>query len=434
MTTLLIRGGRIVDPATDTDAVGDLFIRDGRIADLPTGEVTADRTIDASGMIVCPGLIDAHVALREPGFDEDETIRSGTAAALAGGFTTIGCLPDTNPPVDNRASAEFVTLQAERAGNCHVVPLGAVTKKLAGEELAEIGQLIDGGAAAFSDGKRPIANSEVMRRALQYTRMFGKAILHHPQVPELAHGGVMHEGHYSMLLGLRGIPAAAEEIMVRRDIALAEDTGGHVHLMAVSSRSSIDEIRQARERGVNVTADVTPHHLALTDESLQTYDSHYKVDPPLRPRDHVMALIDALKDDTIKLISSDHQPYASEKKVCELDLAPSGICGLETLLPLCIGTLIRSGHLSWPQFISKVTVGPAKLLGLAERGTLAVGSIADVTIVDPDVEWTINAQAFQSMSRNTPFDGRTVHGRAQYTIVGGDVRYECRENVGADAR
>ena len=432
MTTLLIRGGRIIDPATGTDVVGDLFIRDGVIDHVPSEEFRADRTIDAAGLIVCPGLIDAHVALREPGFDEDETIQSGTAAALAGGFTTIGALPDTSPPVDNRASAEFVTLQAERAGNCQVVPLGAVTKRLAGEELAEIGQLIDGGAVAFSDGKRAIANSEVMRRALQYTRMFEKPILHHPQVPELAQGGVMHEGHYSMLLGLRGIPAAAEEIMVRRDIALAEHTGGHVHLMAISSRGSIDEIRQARERGVHVTADVTPHHLTLTDESLQTYDAHYKVDPPLRPRDHVMALIDALKDDTIKLISSDHQPHASEKKVCELDLAPCGICGLETLLPICIVTLIRSGHLSWMQFIEKVTVGPAKLLGLTDRGTLAVGTVADVTVIDPDVEWTIDALQFQSMSRNTPFDGRTVQGRARYTIVGGDVRYECA--VPADAR
>ncbi|MGD9855559.1 MAG: dihydroorotase family protein, partial [Planctomycetaceae bacterium] len=324
MPSFVIRGGRIIDPAHQRDEFADLVVVDGRIVRSGTPVSTPVETIDATGLIVCPGLIDARVSLREPGFEEDETIQTGTASAIAGGFTTIGCMPDTEPVVDTRASAEFVTLQAGRADNCRVVPLGAVTKRHAGEELAEMAQLVAGGAAAFTDGKRPIANSEVMRRALQYAGMLNRAVLHHPQVPELVAGGVMHDGFYSTKLGLRGMPAAAEEIMVRRDIALAELAGSRIHLMAVSSRNSVDEIRQAQQRGVAVTADVTPHHLALTDACLESYDSNFKVDPPLRTREHIDALIDGLQDGTIDVICSDHQPYAQEKKDREIDLVPFG--------------------------------------------------------------------------------------------------------------
>jgi dihydroorotase len=422
MSTLLIRGGRIIDPANQRDAGGDLLIVDGRIADPGAKVGTPDEVLDAAGLIVCPGLIDVRVALREPGFEEDETIHSGTRAALAGGFTTIGSLPDTEPVVDTRAAAEFVSRQAERAGHCRVVPLGAVTKKHAGEELAEMGQLVDGGAGAFTDGKQPIANSEVMRRALQYAAMFDRAILHHPQVPELVAGGIMHDGFYSTKLGLHGMPAAAEEIMVRRDIALAEHTGGRIHLMGLSSKNSVDEVRQARQRGIRVTADVTPHHLALTDACLETYNSNYKVDPPLRTQPHIDALIEGLQDGTIEIISSDHQPLAEEKKWVELDQVPFGIVGLETLLPICVQTLISPGLLTWLQLIAKLTTGPAALLNL-ETGTLSPGSIADVTLIDPKVEWTIDASQFASRSRNTPFDGQTVQGRAVCTIVGGEIRY-----------
>ena len=319
MGTLLIRGGRIVDPASNRDAFDDLLIVDGRIAERASSTEDADETIDASGLLVCPGLIDARVSLREPGFEEDETIETGTAAAIAGGFTTIGCMPDTEPVVDTRASAEFVNLLAERASNCRVVPLGAVTKRHAGEELAEMAQLVDGGAVAFTDGKRPIANSEVMRRALQYAGMLNRAVLHHPQVPELVAGCLIHDGFYSTKLGLRVMPAAAEEIMVRRDIALAELSGSRIHLMGVSSKHSVDEIRQAQQRGVAVTADVTPHHLALTDACLESYDANYKVDPPLRTREHIDALIDGLQDGTLEIICSDHQPYSQEKKHREID-------------------------------------------------------------------------------------------------------------------
>lgn len=420
MSTLLITGGRVIDPATGRDGVKDLWLADGRIADGPCGR--ADQTIDAAGLIVCPGLIDPRVALGEPGNEEDETIASGTAAALAGGFTSIGATPGPQSAVDGRAGAEFVKLQGERARHCHVFALGSVTKRHEGQELAEMGQLLDGGAVAFTEGKQAIRNSEVMRRALQYAGMWDRPILHHPQVPELNAGGVMHEGEQSVMLGLRGMPAAAEEIMVRRDIALAELTGGWVHLMAISSKNSVDEIRQARARGITVTADVTPHHLLLTDESLRSYDSNYKVDPPLRTREHIDALIDGLKDGAIDVICSDHQPQAEEKKVCELDLAPFGMIGLETLIPQCIAALIEPGHLDWPALIRTLTVGPAGLLHIP-KGTLAPGADADVVIIDPKLRWTIDPAAFASKSRNTPLGGREVCGRAVCTIVSGEVRY-----------
>lgn len=426
MTTLLIQNGRIIDPAYHVDKVGDLLVVDGRIAESSHVTGAVNQTIDATGLIVCPGLIDCHVSFREPGYEEDETIETGAAAALAGGFTTVACLPETSPVIDNRASAEFIVRQGERAGRCRVLPLGAVTRSSDGQELAEIGQLIDGGAVAFSDGKRPIANAEIMRRALQYTRMWDKPILHHAQVPELVQGGVMHEGFQSTVFGLRAMPAAAEEIMVQRDIALVEATGGRVHLMCLSSRRSVEKVRQAIGWGLNVSADVTPHHLLLTDECLQGYDTNFKVDPPVRTAEHRQALIEGLQDETIGIISSDHQPVAEEKKSREIDQAPFGAIGLETLLPLCVEALVQPGHLTWLQLLSKLTIGPARLLGL-DAGTLRPGSIADITLIDPQAQWTIDAGAFRSRSRNTPFDGKTVQGQVRYTIVGGEVRFSPQD-------
>lgn len=424
MSTTLIRGGRIIDPSQDIDRTGNLLLRDDRVVGIDTGTSVADNVIDAAGKIVCSGLIDIHAALREPGNEEDETTETGTAAALAGGFTSIACFPDTNPSLDNRGAAEFVFLLADRARNCNVFPLGAVTKRNEGEELAEIGQLVEGGAVALTDGKRPIANTEIMWRALEYARMFDRAVFNSPQVPELVKDGVMHEGYYSTVLGLTGIPAAAESIMVSRDIALAARTQGRLHLMCVSTTVSVDLIRRARQRGVQVTCDVTPHHLALRDAELQSFESCFKVDPPLRPDEHVQSLIEGLKDDTIGIISSDHQPYATEKKDRELDLVPFGIVGLETLLPICIQTLIEPGHLTWPQLVSKLTTGPAALLGI-QKGTLAPGADADVTIIDPEIEWTIDPANFRSKSRNTPFGGRQVKGRAETVIVSGETRYSA---------
>jgi dihydroorotase len=422
MTTLSIQNGRIIDPSQEIDRTGNLLLQDGRVVGIDHENSIADQVIDATGKIVCPGLIDLHVSHREPGNEEDETTATATAAALAGGFTSIACMPDTSPVVDNRAAAEFISLQAERAGHCNVYPLGAVTKNHAGEELAEIGQLVEGGAVAFTGGKQPVANAEIMRRALQYTSMFNCPIFNLPQVPELVERGVMHEGYYSTLLGLRGIPAAAEEIMVGRDIALAELTGGRLHLMCISAAHSVEQIRRAKQRGIHVTAEVTPHHLTLTDECLQSFDANYKVNPPLRTPEHIEALIEGLKDGSIDVICSDHQPWAEEKKIRELDLVPFGIVGLETLLPICIKSLIEPGHLDWPQLITKLTQGPAKVLGIA-KGTLQPGTDADVTIIDPETPWTIDPQQFRSLSRNTPFAGWQVHGRAHTVIVGGDVRY-----------
>ncbi len=435
MSSLLISGGRVIDPANNLDAIADVLIIDGKIAAVtPIGERaggsppvqppdTATRIIDATNLIVSPGFIDTHVSLREPGFEEDECTATGTSAALAGGFTTIAAQSDTHPVVDNRAAAEFIRLQAERARNCRVYPLGAVTKESKGEELAEIGQLVQGGAVGFSDAKRPVANSEVMRRALEYTRMFNRPILHFAMVPELSDGGVMHEGFEATRLGLRGIPAAAQDIMTHRDIALTELTCGRIHLMCVTTIDSVMQIRQAKAQGIQVTADVTPHHLLLTDKVMSSFETMYKCNPPLRSQRHVLALIEGLQDGTLSAITSDHQPLALEKKQVDLDTAPFGICGIETLLPVCIRALIEPGHLTWPQLIARLTTGPAAILGL-KHGTLSVGESADLTLVDPAKTWTVRASRFRSRSRNTPFDGVEFTGKVVKTIVDGEVLFQ----------
>lgn len=432
MTALLIRGGRVIDPASGFDDVADVLIEKGRIAEIRlqgSGDAPADRSVyEATGKIVCPGLIDVHVAFREPGDEEDETTESGSRAALAGGFTTVACLPDTSPAIDTRAAAEFLHHQGERAGNCRVLPIGAVTRNTDGTELAEIGQLVDGGAVALSDGKKTIANAEIMRRALQYAGMFDRAIFNHPQVPELIAGGVMHEGYHSTLLGLRGMPAAAEQMMVYRDVSLAELTGGRLHLMSISTAASVALIRRAKDAGARVTADVAPHHLSLTDAALRSFDSNFKVDPPLRSDDDVAALIEGLKDGTIEILSSDHQPYADEKKAGEILSDPAGATGLETLLPVCIAALIEPEHLTWGQMLATLTVNPATLLGL-DAGTLRPGAIADVAILDPHATWTIDPRNFRSRGRNTPFAGRTVRGRIDATIVAGEIRYDYAQSA-----
>lgn len=423
MSSLLIRGGRVIDASRGLDRVGDILVRDGRIAEIGADLGMADEVLDATDRIVCPGFIDTHVGVRDPGCEEDETTATATAAALAGGFTRIAALPDTLPVVDNASAAEYVVLQAKRAGNCRVHPLGAVTRDHAGQELADLGQLARSGALAFTDSQSAIASAEIMRRALEYARMFDRPIFVHPQDPTLTAGGVMHEGYYSTLLGLRGMPAAAEEILVSRDIALAELTGGRVHLMSISTTSAVEQVRRAKQRGIAVTCDVTPHHLALTDADMQSYDANYKVRPPLRSSDHVASLIAGLTDGTIDAISADHQPCASEKKDRELDQVPFGIVGLETLLPICVKTLIEPQHLSWPQLISRLTSGPASILGLKEAGTLTTGAPGDVTVIDPNAVWTIDPTQFRSKSRNTPFGGWSVRGQIVAVAINGEVRF-----------
>jgi dihydroorotase len=427
MTTLHITNGRVIDPSQNLDQVTDVWIRGEKILGLgPVPGLQADRTLDATGQIVCPGLIDMHVHLREPGREEDETIATGTAAALAGGVTSVACMPNTEPALDSQAAAEFVHLQAVRAGNANVFPVGAITKGRKGEELAEIGGLVEGGAVAFSDESAPIVSAEIMRRALEYCRMFDKAVLSHCEDVELTRDGVMNEGFESMRLGLRGMPPAAEEVMVHRDIALAELTGSRLHILHVSTAGSVDLIRRARRRGVPVSGEACPHHFTLTDKALRAFDSNYKMLPPLRTETDVQALIDGLKDGTLEVIASDHAPHAPEKKMRELTQAPNGIIGLETLLPVCIVALIEPGHLTWPQLVEKLTLNPARVLGI-DRGTLRPEAVADVTIIDPAVEWTIDPNRFQSKSRNTPFAGWKVRGRASTVLVKGQVRLERKD-------
>src|SRR5437588_12335466 len=396
MHTLRIANGRVIDPSQGIDRVTDLWVRGEHILGVgPLAVMQADRVFDATGKIVCPGLIDMHVHLREPGREEDETIETGTAAALAGGIASVACMPNTEPALDNQAAAEFVYLQAERAGNANVFPVGAITKGRQGAELAEIGGLVEGGAVAFTDDGVPVVSAEIMRRALEYCRMFDKAVLVHAEDLELTRGGVMNEGFESMRLGLRGMPAAAEEVMIHRDIELAALTGGRLHILHVSTAGGVELIRRGKQRGVRVSGEACPHHFTLTDKELRRFDSNYKMAPPLRTDADVRALIEGLKDGTLEVIATDHAPHAPEKKMRELDQAPNGVIGLETLLPVCVLALIEPGHLTSPQLVEKLTVNPARVLGI-DRGTLKPGADADVTIIDPQTEWTIDPEKFLS--------------------------------------
>jgi dihydroorotase len=407
------------------DRVTNLLIADGRIAAYDAARTGQENVIDASGMIVAPGLIDMHVHLREPGFEEDETIATGTAAALAGGFTSIACVANTDPPIDTQGAVEFVRGQAARADHCNVFVIACVSKNREGKELAEIGQLVKAGAVAFSDDGAPVYDDELMRRAFEYCLMFDKPVLNHAEIRELTQHGVMHEGLTSLILGLPGIPAAAEDVMTSRDIALAEATGGRLHLMHVSTANSVDALRRAKSRNVRVTAEATPHHFTLTDECLRTFDSNYKMNPPLRGKEHVEAIIAALADGTIDVIATDHAPHAKEKKMQELDQAPFGVVGLETALGLVVTRLIEPGHLDWPAALRKMTIHPAQILGIP-KGTLQIGAEADVTIIDPKVRWKVDPAEFRSKSTNTPFAGWELTGRAAVVIVGGRVKFARR--------
>lgn len=418
MSCILIRNGRVIDPATRHDAVANLWIESGVIAAIGGPDRQATETIDASGKLVCPGLIDMHVHLREPGREEDETIASGCAAAIAGGVTSVACMPNTEPPLDSQSAAEFVIQQARRAGLANVFPVGCLTKGKLGQDLSEMGGLVQGGAVAFTDDGTPVTDSEVMRRAMEYARGLGKAVLSHSEDLALTRGAVMHEGAESLRLGLKGYPAAAEEIMIYREIALAEITGARLHILHVSSARGVELIRWARDKGLPVTGEASPHHLLLNDECLRGFDSNYKMSPPLREKKDSAALVQGLKDGVITVLATDHAPHSVEKKMREIDQAPNGIIGLETFLPTCVKALIEPGHLTWPQMIAMMTLHPAQILGI-DRGTLKPGAPADVTIIDPDREWNIDVTKFRSKSRNCPFGGWKVKGLAEQVIVGG---------------
>ena len=420
-TPLSIIRARIVDPSQHLDQIANLRIHDGTIVAIDSPPDSSDEIFDAAGKIVLPGLIDMHVHLREPGHEENETIETGTKAAVRGGFTTIACCPNTAPPIDSQTSVEFIQQQAARSRNCNVYVICCISKNREGMELAELGQLFAAGAVACSDDGSPVEDAELTRRAFEYCLMFDKPLLSRPEIMSLTKGGVMHEGIVSLLLGLRGMPVAAEDVAVAQDITLAEITGGRLHVMHVSSEGAVSAIRRAKHRGISVTAEVTPHHLTLTDELLRSFDSNYKMNPPLRSQEHVEACIEGLRDGTIDVIASDHAPHTVEKKMRELDQAPFGVIGLETSLSVIITKLVRPGILDWSAVAEKMSLNPAKILGIP-KGTLQIGADADITVVDPEVQWKVSADGFHSKSRNSPYIGWELFGKASAVFVGGERR------------
>jgi dihydroorotase len=420
---LLIRNGRVVDPSQKLDKKADILIEDGRVAKV--GTVTAPRgatVIDATGCVVTPGLIDLHTHLREPGQEHKETIKSGTAAAVAGGFTAVCAMANTTPPNDERAVTEMIVAEAARNASCRVYPIGAVSRGLKGESLTEMVDLRGAGCVAFSDDGRPIMNTQLMRAALEYSKMLGLPVIAHEQDDHLATGAVMHEGFYSTLLGMRGAPAAAEAVMTARDVELVELAGGHLHVAHLSTIGSIDAVRRAKAKGLRVTCEATPHHIALTDELLQSFSTDFKVNPPLRSEEHRKALVAAIKDGTIDVIATDHAPHHMDEKRVEFDLAPFGLIGLETAFPVCYETLVRGRHITLERLVDLMSCAPARIFNLP-GGTLAVDSPADVTILNLEAESTFDA--FRSKASNSPWRGRSFAGRVVATIVGGEVRFEA---------
>ena len=421
MNALIIRNGRIIDPANQRDEAGDLAIIDGRIAD--PSEIRNSKSeieeIDARNLIVAPGLIDLHVHLREPGFGWKETIETGARAAAAGGFTTIVCMPNTSPVADSPGTIAWITDRAAEVAGVNVFPTGAISKGLMGEELAPIGSLAQAGVVAITDDGRCVQNNELMRRAVEYARMVGIPVLDHCQDYNLVGNGVVHEGYWSTLLGLPGWPSAGEEAIVMRNVLLAELCDHQVHCQHISAAGSVRILREARARGVKVSGEVCPHHIALTDDAIQNFDTNCKMNPPLRAKEDVAALLEGIADGTLSILCSDHAPHANFEKEVEFDAAPFGIVGLETELGLFLELLVhKTRTIDLPRLIEMFTVNPARLLQI-EAGTLSAGLAADITLIDPELEWTVDAAAFQSMSRNTPFDGWKLKGRAVRTIVRG---------------
>jgi dihydroorotase len=423
MKPLLIQGGRVIDPSQSMDALMDVLVENGKIAWIGQGKppVASHETAVADGMVVCPGFIDMHCHLRQPGFEQKETIATGTRAAARGGFTTVCCMPNTNPPLDNLPLIEYVKTTAEKEGAARVLPIGCITRGRKGEELADLAEMAQAGAIGFSDDGSYVKNSRVMRKAMEYSLPLGLPMIEHCEDPDLAAEGVMNEGIIATGLGLAGIPNAAEDIAVSRDIILAELTGARLHIAHVSTAGSVELIRQAKRRGVKVTAEVTPHHLTLTEDMVMGYNTNAKVNPPLRTQKDIDALIAGLKDGTIDVIATDHAPHTANDKLCEFGNAASGISGLETAFGSLMG-LVHSGKMLLPLLISKLTSEPAKLLG-SGLGTLKVGSLAEVAILGPDVEWMVNINSFGSKGKNTPLAWQMLKGRPLMTIYGGKITY-----------
>jgi dihydroorotase len=422
---ILLSGGRILDPSQQLDTTGDVLLSNGVVEAVGRlGEVRRDgnelETIDCAGRVISPGFVDVHCHLREPGREEVETIATGARAAAAGGFTAVCAMPNTDPVTDNQAAVGFILSQARRAAASRVYPIGAISIGEKGETLAEFGEMVGAGAVAVSDDGKPVVSAQLMRTALEYARTFGIPVADHCEEPTLAAGGAMNEGITSARLGLRGIPAEAEEIMAIRDMLLARLTGGHIHLCHMSTRGSVDLIRWGKERGINVTAEVCPHHLSLTEEAVEGYDTNAKMNPPLRTAADVEALQAAVKDGTIDVIATDHAPHHYDEKEREFADAPNGIIGLETALAVNLTWLVHSGIIELPLLVERMSCAPARLFKLP-GGTLRKGAIADVTVFEPDTPWTVDPTRFASKGRNTPYTGLELRGLVALTVVDGRV-------------
>jgi len=418
---LLIKNGHIIDPKTGIDGIYDLLSIDGKIAEISKDiDMTGCDVIDATNKYVIPGLIDAHCHLRDPGFEYKEDIESGTRSAAAGGFTSVACMPNTNPVCDNEAVIKYIINKSKQEGYVNVFPIGAITKGLKGEELAEIGELKFAGAVALSDDGKPVKSSSLMKKALQYSSMFDITIISHCEDVDLAEEGVMNEGYMSTILGLKGIPAAAEETMVARELILSEYTGIPVHIAHVSTALSVELIRNAKKRGVKVTCETCPHYFSLTEEACAGYNTNAKVNPPLRTAGDVRAIIDGIADGTIDIIATDHAPHHEDEKNVEFSLAANGMVGFETAVPLAITNLVKTGIITMKRLVEMMSINPARLLGL-NKGTLEVGETADITILDIHDKKVIDVSNFQSKSRNSPFDKMELYGAVYGTIVGGRI-------------
>ncbi len=424
---VLLRGGRILDPSQGIDERGDLLLRDGLVEarDRALGTPDGAEVIECDGAIVAPGFIDVHCHLREPGREDVETIATGAHAAAAGGFTAVCAMPNTEPVTDNQAAVGFILRQALRAGAARVYPIGAISLGQKGEQLAEFGEMVGAGAIAVSDDGKPVASAHLMRTALEYAQTFGIPVIDHCEEPTLAAGGAMNEGIVSARLGVKGIPPEAEEVMVARNILLARLTGGHVHLAHMSTRGSVDLIRWGKAQGVHVTAEVTPHHLTLTENACEGYDTHAKMNPPLRTAADLTALQEAVRDGTIDVIATDHAPHHYDAKEREFADAPFGIVGLETALGVLLTDLVHTRVLDVPVLVDRLACAPARIFNLP-GGSLARGAPADVTVFDPDLEWSVDPSAFASKGRNTPYADRLLRGRAIATIVDGHVIYRLK--------
>lgn len=432
---LLIANGYVVDPTQNVNGGRDVLVEDGRVVGLlRSGREVPEgaEVFDATGLIVAPGFIDLHTHLREPGQEYKETVASGAAAAVAGGFTSVCAMPNTDPVNDNPAVTSFIVEQSQSVGLANVFPVGAITKGSKGEELAEMGEMLRAGIVAVTDDGRPVPTPGLMRRALEYARGFDLTVMDHCDDKSLAAGGVMHEGEWSLRLGLRGIPALAEESDAARDCALAELTGARVHLAHVSTRGAIDAVRRAKERGARVTCEVAPHHFTLTDAACEGFDTNTKMNPPLRSREHLDAVLEAISDGTVDAIATDHAPHHADEKALEFDHAPFGITGLETAVGLALDRLVHGGRVGLERLVELFSVNPARIFRLEGRGTLKPGAWGDVTVLDPDLRWTFDASRSKSKSRNTPFDGYTFQGAAVATIVAGRVVY-TRQKLAAGA-